>query len=205
MSSGSAVPRSSSAASPTRTASWNETHQGCLVLAGSSRSRSTPSASTVSVAASSGGRLPRASQSSIVGGSPITFGARISVRVSLGRVIVISPSGPVVGGNVRASHAARSGPTARARSRHARRPSGDSSPCPPAARHMASTRSSSSAEGRSSWLLIETASGTTRTRSRQLCTRPDGGTNRVSRRTGTSTPIWGALMSAHLRAGCRLG
>ena len=61
------------------------------------------------------------------GGSPITLG-RASPRVVSGRTMVIDPLGPTTGRNVRASHAARSGPVAAASARHARRPSGVSSP-----------------------------------------------------------------------------
>ena len=78
---------------------------------------------------------------------------------------------------MRASHAARSAPTAAASARHAARPSGDSRPCPPAARHIASTASSSTVVGSSSWFVIETASGTT---------RPGGAT--AARRRGADEP-----------------
>src|SRR6185503_17435215 len=98
------------------------------------------------------------------------------------------------GGNVRASHAARSGPTDAANVRHARCPCGDSRFVPPAARHIASTASSSNADGTSSWFAIDIASGTTRTRMLQRAGRPLRW-NRVSRRTGSRTPIVGTATS----------
>ena len=102
---------------------------------------------------------PRAIQISRVGGRPSTRGARMSVRVCAGRVIVIVPSEATTGGNVRASQAPRSGPTEAANVRQARCPSGDSRLAPPAARHIASTASSSNADGTSSWFAIDIASG----------------------------------------------
>ena len=169
MSVGVAVPRSISAARPTRTASVNDVHHGCLVLFGSSRSRSTSvGAHGQRSRPAAGGCPPRAIQISSVGGSPSTRGARISVRVC------IRPRDrdlPVGAGDRRKRarqprRRARRRPRRRA-SRHARCPAADSRLAPPAARHIASTASSSNADGTSSWFVIDTASGTTRTRMRQ--------------------------------------
>ena len=112
----------------------------------------------------------------------------MSSRCSAGRSTVIVPSGPVTGGKVLASQAARSTPTVATSVSHAWRPSGVERSAPPAPCHNRVTASSSSADGTGSCMLTDTASGTTRTRSFQVAPSVGGATKRVSRRTGSSTP-----------------
>ena len=192
--SGSAVPRSISAASPTRTASGNDVHHGWLVLSGSSRSRSISSASTVSVAACAGGCPPRAIQISIVGGSPITRGrAHLRARLRSGESIVIC--------------AVRPGDR-RERARQPRRPlgadgGGERAPrpaprrpsrgrCPPAARHIASTASSSTVDGE--LVVVRDRDGVGHDPHPQAPAPADDPGRRSGSPAGraASTPIWGA-------------